>query len=144
MTEQVVAEITAAVGGVQIEAPVIDYLAFHTSDSTINIDQFGHVIELYDFPGHFTTQDLTAAFQARGTSWDIRAVSASMLTANSFQHSLGRGCEPPTPPGRLHLLGPGRGLAHRIVLLLQQHQAPCLRVQLLGQRLAQLSDQGAV
>ena len=62
VTEQVVAEITAAVGGVQIEAPVIDYLAFRTSDSTINIDQFGHVIELYDFPGHFTTPNLMAAF----------------------------------------------------------------------------------
>lgn len=61
VTEQVVAEITAAVGGVQIEAPIIDYLSFRTSDSTINIDQFGHVIELYDFPGHFTTPNLMAA-----------------------------------------------------------------------------------
>ena len=62
VTDQVVAEITAAVGGVQIEAPIIDYLSFRTSDSTINIDQFGHVIELYDFPGHFTTPNLMSAF----------------------------------------------------------------------------------
>ena len=64
VTEQVVGEITAAVGGVTIEAPLIDYLSFQTSDSTICIDQFGHVIELYDFPGHLTTQDILAAFQA--------------------------------------------------------------------------------
>ena len=50
MTGQVVAEITAALGGVQMESPAVDYTAFLTSDSTINIDQFGHVIELYDFP----------------------------------------------------------------------------------------------
>ena len=62
VTEQVVAEITAAVGGVQIEPPLLDYLSFRTSDSTISIDQFGHVIELYDFPGHFTTPNLMAAF----------------------------------------------------------------------------------
>ena len=36
---EVVSEITVAVGGVQIEAPEIDYLSFQTSDSTINIDQ---------------------------------------------------------------------------------------------------------
>ena len=50
VTGQVVAEITAALGGVQMESPAVDYTAFLTSDSTINIDQFGHVIELYDFP----------------------------------------------------------------------------------------------
>ena len=65
-TEQVVAEVTAAVGGVQIEGPAIDYLSFRTSDSTISIDQFGHVVEIYDFPGHFTSQDLQAEFQALG------------------------------------------------------------------------------
>ena len=53
-----------AVGGVQIQAPQIDYLAFQTSDSTINIDQFGHVIELYDFPSEYRTVDLVNAFPA--------------------------------------------------------------------------------
>ena len=61
---QVVSEITVAVGGVQIEAPEVDYLAFQTSDSTINIDQFGHVIELYDFPVEYKTTDLVNTFQA--------------------------------------------------------------------------------
>ena len=41
---QIVSEITEAVGGVQIEEPLVDYLSFQTSDSSINIDQFGHVI----------------------------------------------------------------------------------------------------
>ena len=50
VTDQVVTEITTALGGVQIESPAVDYSSFQTSDSTINIDQFGHVIELYDFP----------------------------------------------------------------------------------------------
>jgi len=73
-TEQVVAEVTAAVGGVQIEGPAVDYLSFRTSDSTISIDQFGHVVEIYDFPGHFTTADLQAEFQALHHKWDIKWV----------------------------------------------------------------------
>ena len=42
----------------------VDYLAFQTSDSTINIDQFGHVIELYDFPAEYKTTDLVNGFKA--------------------------------------------------------------------------------
>ena len=61
---QVVSEITVAVGGVQIEGPEVDYLTFQTSDSTINIDQFGHVIELYNFPPEYKTTDLVNAFEA--------------------------------------------------------------------------------
>ena len=61
---QVVNEITTAVGGVQIATPAVDYKSFQTSDSTINIDQFGHVIEIYDFPQQMKTNDLMAAFHA--------------------------------------------------------------------------------
>ena len=64
MTDQVVAEITTALGGVQMESPAVDYTSFQTSDTTINIDQFGHVIELYDFPPEMKTNDLMAAFSA--------------------------------------------------------------------------------
>lgn len=74
VTDQVVREITVAVGGVQIEAPEIDYLSFQTTDSTINIDQFGHVIELYDFPPHLKTNDLVDAFHAFTSRWDIKWV----------------------------------------------------------------------
>jgi hypothetical protein len=73
-TEQVVNEITSAVGGVQIETPTVDYAAFKTSDTTINIDQFGHVIELYDFPQHLKTNDLMTAFHAFTSRWDIKWV----------------------------------------------------------------------
>jgi len=73
-TGQVVAEITAALGGVQMESPAVDYTAFLTSDSTINIDQFGHVIELYDFPQEMKTNDLMAAFHAFTSRWDIKWV----------------------------------------------------------------------
>ena len=64
VTELVVTEITAALGGVQIETPAVDYASFQTTDSTINIDQFGHVIELYDFPQEMKTNDLMSAFSA--------------------------------------------------------------------------------
>lgn len=74
VTDQVVREITTAVGGVQIESPEIDYLAFQTSDSTINIDQFGHVIELYDFSGHLTTPDIMSAFPSFNSRWDVKWV----------------------------------------------------------------------
>eukprot|EP00088_Acartia_fossae_P052534 TRINITY_DN5937_c0_g1_i4.p1 TRINITY_DN5937_c0_g1~~TRINITY_DN5937_c0_g1_i4.p1 ORF type:complete len:499 (-),score=122.19 TRINITY_DN5937_c0_g1_i4:604-2100(-) len=74
VTEQIVSEISAAVGGVQIEEPTIDYLSFQTSDSSINIDQFGHVIELYDFPSSYKTTDLISAFPAFTSRWDIKWV----------------------------------------------------------------------
>ena len=64
VTDLVVTEITAALGGVQIETPAVDYSSFQTTDSTINIDQFGHVIELYDFPQEMKTNDLMSAFSA--------------------------------------------------------------------------------
>jgi len=73
-TDAIVNEITAAVGGVHIDTPIIDYSAFKTSDSTLNLDQFGHVIELYDFPEHLKTPDLMAAFQAFTSKWDIKWV----------------------------------------------------------------------
>jgi len=74
VTDQVVTEITTALGGVQIESPAVDYSSFQTSDSTINIDQFGHVIELYDFPQEMKTNDLMAAFSAFTSRWDIKWV----------------------------------------------------------------------
>jgi len=74
VTDQVVDEITSAVGGVQIETPTVDYKSFQTSDSTINIDQFGHVIEIYDFPQQMKTNDLMAAFHAFTSRWDIKWV----------------------------------------------------------------------
>jgi len=74
VTDQVVNEITTAVGGVQIETPAVDYKSFQTSDSTINIDQFGHVIEIYDFPQQMKTNDLMAAFHAFTSRWDIKWV----------------------------------------------------------------------
>jgi len=74
LTDLVVTEITSALGGVQIESPAVDYTSFQTSDSTINIDQFGHVIELYDFPQEMKTNDLMSAFSAFTSRWDIKWV----------------------------------------------------------------------
>eukprot|EP00092_Neocalanus_flemingeri_P061303 GFUD01073678.1.p1 GENE.GFUD01073678.1~~GFUD01073678.1.p1 ORF type:complete len:413 (-),score=112.11 GFUD01073678.1:172-1410(-) len=74
VTNQVVNEITTGVGGVQIETPSVDYSSFQTSDSTINIDQFGHVIEVYDFPQQMKTSDLMAAYHAFTARWDIKWV----------------------------------------------------------------------
>jgi len=73
-TDQVVNEITAAVGGVHIDSPLIDYSAFKTSETTLNLDQFGHVIELYDFPEHLKTNDLMTAFHEFTSRWDIKWV----------------------------------------------------------------------
>ena len=79
MTEMVVTEITTALGGVQIETPAVDYSSFQTSDSTINIDQFGHVIELYDFPQEMKTNDLMSAFSAFTSRYvlSLRQIRAS-------------------------------------------------------------------
>jgi len=74
VVEEIVAEITVAVGGVQIESPDIDYLSFQTSDASINLDQFGHVIELYDFPQQFKTNDLLNGFKDFTSKWDVKWV----------------------------------------------------------------------
>ncbi|XP_043269895.1 uncharacterized protein [Venturia canescens] len=54
-------ELTAAVGEVTIEQPKNDYKAF-SRPVEVSSDEFGHVIEIYNFPSDFKTCDLAAVF----------------------------------------------------------------------------------
>ncbi|XP_008545802.1 R3H and coiled-coil domain-containing protein 1 [Microplitis demolitor] len=54
-------ELTAAVGEVTIEQPKNDYKAFSRPVEVSN-DEFGHVIEIYNFPSDFKTSDLATVF----------------------------------------------------------------------------------
>ncbi|XP_076240872.1 uncharacterized protein LOC143183246 isoform X2 [Calliopsis andreniformis] len=54
-------ELTSAVGDVVIEQPKSDYKAF-TKHIEVSSDEFGHVVEIYNFPSEFKTSDLAAVF----------------------------------------------------------------------------------
>ncbi|XP_046576888.1 coiled-coil domain-containing protein R3HCC1L-like isoform X2 [Haliotis rubra] len=56
-------ELTAHVGNVKIDKPKINYLDFKPKDPDMDMNMYGHVIEIYDFPGEFLTRDLIAAFK---------------------------------------------------------------------------------
>ena len=78
----------ASSGGRQVAPPaparpVIDYLAWRPpspppgadSDAAEESDLPAHVLEVYDFPASFTTQDLTVVFQEFGArGFDVRWV----------------------------------------------------------------------
>ncbi|XP_074100447.1 uncharacterized protein LOC141528339 isoform X1 [Cotesia typhae] len=54
-------ELTEAVGEVTIEQPKSDYKAF-SRPVEISNDEFGHVVEIYNFPSDFKTSDLATVF----------------------------------------------------------------------------------
>ena len=54
-------QLTAAVGEVTIEQPKSHYKSF-TRPVEVSNDEFGHVIEVYNFPSDLKTCDLAAAF----------------------------------------------------------------------------------
>ncbi|XP_046327451.2 coiled-coil domain-containing protein R3HCC1L-like [Haliotis rufescens] len=59
----VMEELTAHVGNVKIDKPKINYLDFQPKEPDVDMNMYGHVIEIYDFPGEFLTRDLIAAFK---------------------------------------------------------------------------------
>ncbi|KAL5017164.1 hypothetical protein ScPMuIL_006753 [Solemya velum] len=56
-------ELTSTVGKVKIQKPKINYLDYSPKDPDFNFEEYGHVIEVFDFPTEFTTRDLIAGFQ---------------------------------------------------------------------------------
>lgn len=52
----------AKVGQVKVEKPVIDYLAFTPKDPELDDDQYGHLVEIYDFDPTIKTADISRIF----------------------------------------------------------------------------------
>ncbi|XP_041371063.1 coiled-coil domain-containing protein R3HCC1L-like [Gigantopelta aegis] len=59
----VMEQLTAHVGNVQIDKPKINYLKFETKDPELDMEEYSHVIEIYDFPSEFKTGDLIVVFK---------------------------------------------------------------------------------
>lgn len=69
-------QLNDTLGKVKLEKPVNDYCRFQPrSDAEMNEDDYAHVIEIYDFPTSFKTQDLTMVFgQFLNAGFDIKWV----------------------------------------------------------------------
>lgn len=66
-------ELTKTVGKVKIEKATIDYLDFKPKEQ--DYDDMNHVIEIYDFPTDFKTEDLLSIFsQFKSKGFDIKWV----------------------------------------------------------------------
>lgn len=66
-------ELTKTVGKVKIEKATIDYLDFKPKEP--DYDDMNHVIEIYDFPTEFKTEDLLSVFsQFKNKGFDIKWV----------------------------------------------------------------------
>lgn len=55
-------ELTVAVGKVSVEKTQFDYYDFQPKESDLAYDDYGHLVEIYDFPSDFITRDLIMAF----------------------------------------------------------------------------------
>ncbi|XP_067132997.1 R3H and coiled-coil domain-containing protein 1-like [Centruroides vittatus] len=55
-------ELTAAVGEVKINKSKYNYLEFQPHEPDVSGEEYGHIVEFYDFPVDFKNQDLMAIF----------------------------------------------------------------------------------
>lgn len=69
-------QLNDTLGNVKLEKPVNDYCRFQPrSEAEMNEDDYAHVIEIYDFPTSFKTQDLMMVFgQFHSNGFDIKWV----------------------------------------------------------------------
>lgn len=68
-------QLSDSIGKVKLEKPVCDYYAFEPKEPQMNEEEYAHVIEIYDFPVSFKTQDLMMVFNAfQNTGFDIKWV----------------------------------------------------------------------
>ncbi|KAG0716933.1 Coiled-coil domain-containing protein R3HCC1L [Chionoecetes opilio] len=72
-------QLNDTLGKVKLEKPVNDYCRFQSrSEAEMNEDDYAHVIEIYDFPTSFKTQDLMMVFnQFHSNGFDIKWVDDS-------------------------------------------------------------------
>ncbi|CAH1783752.1 unnamed protein product, partial [Owenia fusiformis] len=56
-------ELTIAVGKVKVQKPQFDYYNYTPTDTDLDYDMYGHLIEIYEFPEEFQTRDLMHIFK---------------------------------------------------------------------------------
>lgn len=66
-------QLSDAIGNIVLEKPSNDYYEFKPEEPVINDEDYGHVVEIYDFPVSFKTQDLMVIFQ-EFKSFDLKWV----------------------------------------------------------------------
>ncbi|XP_068216256.1 uncharacterized protein [Palaemon carinicauda] len=68
-------QLSDSLGKIKLEKPANDYYSFQPKEIEINDEEYGHVIEIYDFPVAFKTQDLMMVFSSfHNTGFDIKWV----------------------------------------------------------------------
>ncbi|KAK7078547.1 Coiled-coil domain-containing protein r3hcc1l, partial [Halocaridina rubra] len=68
-------QLSNSLGKIKLEKPANDYYSFQPKEPEISEEEYGHVIEIYDFPVSFKTQDLMMVFSSfQNTGFDIKWV----------------------------------------------------------------------
>ncbi|XP_042225538.1 putative uncharacterized protein DDB_G0291608 isoform X2 [Homarus americanus] len=68
-------QLSDSIGDVKLEKPANDYYTYQPKEPQINEEEYAHVIEIYDFPVSFKTQDLMMVFNSfQNTGFDIKWV----------------------------------------------------------------------
>jgi len=85
-------ELTTAVGKVEIQATQFDYHNFQPKEVELDYSEYGHLIEIYDFPSQLITRDLLVTFQDyKDKGFDIKWVddnhAIGIFSSNFAAHS---------------------------------------------------------
>ncbi|KAK8735778.1 hypothetical protein OTU49_005311 [Cherax quadricarinatus] len=68
-------QLADSIGNIKLEKPANDYYTYQPKEPQINEEEYAHVIEIYDFPVSFKTQDLMMVFNTfQNTGFDIKWV----------------------------------------------------------------------
>lgn len=62
LNPDILKELTTTVGDVKINKSKYNYLEFQPHEPDVSGEEYGHIVEFYDFPVDFKTQDLMAIF----------------------------------------------------------------------------------
>jgi hypothetical protein len=75
MCPKLMEELICAVGNVEVQKPQFDYYNYQPRDPDISPDEYGHLIEIYDFEPATITRDLLMAFhEFHDKGFDIKWV----------------------------------------------------------------------
>lgn len=75
LNSEIKRQLSDSLGKIKLEKPANDYYSFQPKEPEINEEEYGHVIEIYDFPVSFKTQDLMMVFSSfQNTGFDIKWV----------------------------------------------------------------------
>ncbi|KAK8768364.1 R3H and coiled-coil domain-containing protein 1-like [Amblyomma americanum] len=71
---EVLKNITKALGNIKVHQAKLDYSKFETRITDLSEAEYGHILEIYNFPAEFKTKDLVTALSSSKDQFSIRWV----------------------------------------------------------------------